>query len=229
MKKIFTRLFQSHFKQQSCIVLFGDDIQALSQVCIEQHKHKAIHVYQVLHDANQKSVKIESQNSELTFVSLNLINQAALKDLMQHIRQQAHQIELCIFQPSFHPHPQKETGLTQQIEQQWQNTGLSAVSVSQIMIKQMLRQQGGTLIFLGGQPTMAAHIDLLSQSMFAGVRALSQSLAREFHPKGIHIAYCMLPDWDSQNRSLMTSVQNVCWHIHQQPESTWSQELSINI
>ena len=229
MKKIFTRLFQSHLKQQSCIVLFGDDIQALSQVCIEQQKHKAIHVYQVLHDTKQKSVKIESQNSELTFVSLNLINQAALKDLMQHIRWQAHQIELCIFQPSFHPYPQKETDFTQQIEQQWQNTGLSAVSVSQIMIKQMLRQQGGTLIFLGGQPTMAAHVDLLSQSMFAGVRALSQSLAREFHPKGIHIAYCMLPDWDSQNKALMTSVQNLCWHIHQQPESTWSQELSINI
>ncbi|MEN4983659.1 SDR family NAD(P)-dependent oxidoreductase [Acinetobacter modestus] len=229
MKKIFTRLFQSHLKQQSCIVLFGDDIQSLSQICIEQHKHKAIHVYQVLHDANQKSVKIESQNSEWTFVSLNLINQAALKDLMQHIRLQAHQIELCIFQPSFLPYPQKEADLTQQIEQQWQNTGLSAVSVSQIMIKQMLRQQGGTLIFLGGQPTMAAHVDLLSQSIFAGIRALSQSLAREFHPKGIHIAYCMLPDWDSQNRSLMTSVQNVCWHIHQQPESTWSQELSMNI
>ena len=229
MKKIFTRFLQSHLKQQSCLVLFGDDIQALSQVCMEQHKHKAIHVYQVLHDANQKSVKIESQNSELTFVSLNLINQAALKDLMQHIRWQAHQIELCIFQPSFRPYPQKETDLTQQIEQQWQNTGLSAASVSQIMIKQMLRQQGGTLIFLGGQPTMAANIDLLSQSIFAGIRALSQSLAREFHPKGIHIAYCMLPDWDSQNRSLMISVQNVCWHIHQQHESTWSQELSINI
>lgn len=229
MKKIFTRFLQSHLKQQSCLVLFGDDIQALSQVCMEQHKHKAIHIYQVLHDANQKSVKIESQNSELTFVSLNLINQAALKDLMQHIRWQAHQIELCIFQPSFRPYPQKETDLTQQIEQQWQNTGLSAASVSQIMIKQMLRQQGGTLIFLGGQPTMAANIDLLSQSIFAGIRALSQSLAREFHPKGIHIAYCMLPDWDSQNRSLMISVQNVCWHIHQQHESTWSQELSINI
>ncbi|MEG0745095.1 MAG: SDR family NAD(P)-dependent oxidoreductase [Acinetobacter sp.] len=229
MKKIFTRLFQRQSKQQACIVLIGDDIHSLSQVCIEQHKHKAMHVYQVLHDAKQNSVKIECQNSELTLVYLNLINQVALKDLMQHIRQQAHQIELCIFQPSFRPYPQKETDFTQQIEQQWQNTGLSAVSVSQIMIKQMLRQQGGTLIFLGGQPTMAAHVDLLSQSMFAGIRALSQSLAREFHPKGIHIAYCMLPDWDSQNKSLMTSVQNLCWHIYQQPESTWSQELSMNI
>ncbi|MDN5433402.1 MAG: oxidoreductase, partial [Acinetobacter sp.] len=48
-------------------------------------------------------------------------------------------------------------------------------------------------------------------------------------PKGIHITYCMLESWDSQNIALMDSVKNMCWHLYHQPDSTWSQELSVGV
>ena len=99
--------------------------------------------------------------------------------------------------------------------------------VAQAVIKPMLKQQRGTVIFLGAPFSNSTHYDVLSQSMFAGVRALSQSLAREFHPKGIHVAYCTLEKWDDQDQKLMQSIAQVCWHLHQQPKSTWSQELSL--
>ncbi|MCH7336387.1 oxidoreductase [Acinetobacter sp. NIPH 2699] len=227
MNNIITQFFRRQSKRQGCIVVIGDDVHHLSQAGIEQSKQKQLHVYQVLHDAKHTSIQIECQRSALTTVYLNLVNPVALKSLMQHIRQQAHHIELCIFQPSFKGLDEEVIFSTQQVELQWQNTGLSAVSISQIIIKHMLAQRQGTFIFLGLQDTALSNADLLAQSMFASIRALSQSLAREFHPKGIHVAYCMLEKWDSQNQPLMKSIDHLCWHIHTQPNSTWSQEVSI--
>ena len=64
--------------------------------------------------------------------------------------------------------------------------------------------------------------------MFASIRALSQSLAREFQPKGIHVTYCMVEKWDGQNQHFISSVKQVCQYIYQQPNTAWSQELSVS-
>ena len=44
--------------------------------------------------------------------------------------------------------PNIEALSLEEIEHSWQTTGLSAVSVSQAVIKPMLKQQQGTVIFL---------------------------------------------------------------------------------
>lgn len=44
--------------------------------------------------------------------------------------------------------PNIEALSLEEIEHSWQTTGLSAVSVSQAVIKPMLKQQRGTVIFL---------------------------------------------------------------------------------
>lgn len=124
--------------------------------------------------------------------------------------------------------PNIEALSLEEIEHSWQTTGLSAVSVSQAVIKPMLKQQQGTVIFLGAPSNNSTHYDVLSQSMFASIRALSQSLAREFQPKGIHVTYCMVEKWDGQNQHFISSVKQVCQHIYQQPNTAWSQELSVS-
>lgn len=45
--------------------------------------------------------------------------------------------------------PNIEALSLEEIEHSWQTTGLSAVSVSQSVLKPMLKQQRGTVIFLG--------------------------------------------------------------------------------
>jgi len=164
----------------------------------------------------------------VTAVHLNLVNADHLKSLVRYISTQRHTIELCVFQPNFSSSPNIEALSLEEIDHRWQTTGLSAVSVAQAVIKPMLKQQRGTVIFLGAPVSNSNHYDVLSQSMFAGIRALAQSLAREFQPKGIHITYCMVEKWDGQNQHFISSVKQVCQHIYQQPDSAWSQELSLS-
>lgn len=165
-------------------------------------------------------MKIHSINDGVTAVQLNLVNADHLKCLLSYISKHGHTIELCVFQPSFSSSPNIEALSLEEIEHSWQTTGLSAVSVAQAVIKPMLKQQRGTVIFLGAPSNHSTHYDVLSQSMFASIRALSQSLAREFQPKGIHVAYCMVENGKGKtstlphllNKYANTSINNLILH-----------------
>ncbi|WP_336170312.1 SDR family NAD(P)-dependent oxidoreductase [Acinetobacter sp. 161(2023)] len=226
LKKICQR-FQ---KKQGCVVVAGHDLHLIERdfVILDKNAQFPLHLYQVVHDSAAKKIQVHSINDGVTAIHLNLVNADHLKNLVRYISSQRHTIELCVFQPNFSFSPNIEALSLEEIEHNWQTTGLSAVSVAQAVIKPMLKQQQGTVIFLGALFNNSTHYDVLSQSMFAGIRALAQSLAREFHPKGIHITYCMVEKWDGQNQHFISSVKQVCQHIYQQPDSAWSQELSLS-
>ncbi|WP_284104655.1 SDR family NAD(P)-dependent oxidoreductase [Acinetobacter pittii] len=224
------KIFQKFQKKQGCVVVAGHDLQLIERdfVILDKNAHCPLHLYQVVHDSTAQKMKIHSINDGVTAVQLNLVNADHLKCLLRYFSKHGHTIELCVFQPSFSSSPNIEALSLEEIEHSWQTTGLSAVSVAQAVIKPMLKQQRGTVIFLGAPSNHSIHYDVLSQSMFASIRALAQSLAREFQPKGIHVSYCMVEKWEGQNQHFTSSLKQVCQHIYQQPDSAWSQELSLS-
>lgn len=53
--------------------------------------------------------------------------------------------------------------------------------------------QGGTLIFTGASASMRGRIDFASfNAAKAGLRALAQSVAKEFQPQGVHVAHVVI-------------------------------------
>jgi len=223
-------IFQKFQKKQGCVVLAGHDDELLGHdfVILDKNSQSPLQVYQVVHDSKVKNIQVNRVNDGITTVRLDLVNPKHLKKLLNYITAHGHIIELCVFQPNFSSAPNIEALSLEEVEHSWQTTGLSAVSVSQAVIKPMLKQKRGTVIFLGAPSSNSTHYDVLSQSMFASIRALSQSLAREFQPKGIHVSYCMVEKWEGQNPRFISSVKDVCQHLYQQPDSAWSQELSLS-
>lgn len=223
------KICQRFRKKQGCVVVAGHDLQQIERdfVILDKNANFPLHLYQVVHDSAAQKIQVHSVNDGVTAVHLNLVNADHLKKLVSYISNHGHTIELSVFQPSFSSFPNIEALSLEEIEHNWQTTGLSAVNVAQAVIKPMLKQQRGTVIFLGAPLSNSSH-DVLSQSMFASIRALAQSLAREFQPKGIHITYCMIEKWDGQNPHFISSLKQVCQHIYQQPDSAWSQELSLS-
>ncbi|WP_245101203.1 SDR family NAD(P)-dependent oxidoreductase [Acinetobacter nosocomialis] len=223
-------IFQKFQKKQGCVVVAGHDIDLLGHdfVILDKNHQAPLHVYQVIHDSTVQNIQVSFVNDGMTSVRLNLIKTKHLKNMLKYITEHRHTIELCVFQPNFSSAPNIESLSLEEIEHSWQTTGLSAVSMSQLVLKPMLKQQRGTVIFLGAPSHHSAHHDVLSQSMFASIRALSQSLAREFQPKGIHVTYCMVEKWDGQNPHFISSVKQVCQHIYHQSDSAWSQELNVS-
>lgn len=129
---------------------------------------------------------------------------------------------------------------SQDFEKTWRSMVLSAALISAQCIPRMLNNDGGCMIFSGATAGVraGAGFSAFASAKFA-LRGLTQSLAREFHPQGIHIAHVILDGliWSSRTQERFSPEQRKCmlpediaevyWHITQQPRSTWSQEIDL--
>ncbi|KAF2842303.1 NAD(P)-binding protein [Patellaria atrata CBS 101060] len=98
-----------------------------------------------------------------------------------------------------------------------------------------------TLIFTGATASVkgSPQFSSFANGKFA-LRALSQSLAREFYPKGVHVAHAIidgvidipktkewLKDAGPDAKINPDAIADSYWHLHTQPRSTFTQEIDI--
>ncbi len=103
----------------------------------------------------------------------------------------------------------------------------------------------GTIIFTGASASIRgkpgfAHFSAAK----AGLRMISQSMAREYGPTGIHIAHVVVDGGIDGDRLRgrgpagmrdrgedgllgIDAIAENYWHIHRQPRSAWTQELDL--
>ena len=93
-----------------------------------------------------------------------------------------------------------------------------------------------SLIFTGATASLRAGATFSSFSVSKhGVRALSQSLAKEFGPQGVHVSHVILDGVVGvnpgaglqQNRIDPNSVAEAYWYLHTQDNSAWTWELDL--
>ena len=81
-------------------------------------------------------------------------------------------------------------------ETHWRRATFGGFLAGQAVVRQMMKQKGdhrGTLIFTGASGSLRGKAKFSAfASAKAGLRAMAQSIAREFGPQGIHVAYFMI-------------------------------------
>jgi NAD(P)-dependent dehydrogenase (short-subunit alcohol dehydrogenase family) len=109
------------------------------------------------------------------------------------------------------------------------------------VVRRFLPLQRGTLLFTGaaasvrGRPPFAAFA-----ASKAALRSVSRTLARDFGPRGIHVAHVAIdggingerprsraPGVDHGGLLALNDIADVYWHLHAQPRSAWTQELDL--
>ena len=103
----------------------------------------------------------------------------------------------------------------------------------------------GTVIFTGASASLRGKPDFAHfAAAKAGLRMISQSMAREYGPLGIHVAHvvvdggingdCLLKrmptlikDRGEDGLLGIDAIADTFWHIHQQQRSAWSQEVDL--
>jgi NAD(P)-dependent dehydrogenase (short-subunit alcohol dehydrogenase family) len=131
------------------------------------------------------------------------------------------------------------------LTEMWTVNALSGFIFSKAAVEAMLPRGRGTIIFTGASGSMRG------KAMFGGfaqgkaaLRALAQSCAREFGPKGLHVAHVVIDGAVDGNRinTLLPDLKDKLgdngllepdgiaenyWHIHMQPRSAWTHELDV--
>ncbi|KAJ7570299.1 hypothetical protein O6H91_01G113900 [Diphasiastrum complanatum] len=99
----------------------------------------------------------------------------------------------------------------------------------------MLERKKGTIVFTGATASIrgGAGFSELACGKFA-LRALSQCLAREFHPQGVHVAHVIIDgiistqrDKDDGKTLNANAIAEIYWQLHNQDKSAWTQELDL--
>ena len=125
-------------------------------------------------------------------------------------------------------------------EQLWRNMVLSAFNLAQATLPAMVQTGKGAFVVSGATASLrgGANFAAFASAKFA-LRGLTQSLAREFQPKGLHIAHVILDGLiDTQasrertrgDPARMMKAEDIAqtyWHLAHQPISTWTQELDL--
>jgi NAD(P)-dependent dehydrogenase (short-subunit alcohol dehydrogenase family) len=198
---------------QDCILLIGDDDDHWVAAFAQAHPLPLYHV----------SAQPMLAQPTHTVLSVNRNDPASIQTVLQHIHHQGHRPSVLVFKP---PAPTACSTLSYSataLTAQWQQTGLSLFLWSQAVIAQAhpTLDQPLSLVVVGSAlaqyPTAPYSA---SAALYAGMRGLSQSLAREFQPKGIHVVHLGLADQPDP-----IALAQICVHLHHQPHSAWTQAL----
>lgn len=105
----------------------------------------------------------------------------------------------------------------------------------------MQRGGAGTIVLTGATAALrgGAQFSALAVGKF-GLRALAQSMAREFGPQGIHVAHAVIdgqintprvrervPEREEHTLLAPEAIAEAYWQLHMQDPTVWTQELDL--
>ena len=132
-----------------------------------------------------------------------------------------------------------------QFEAMWRQNALGGFLVGREAVRRMLPHGHGTIIFTGATASLRARPPFIAfASAKAALRAVAQGLAREFGPRGIHVAHVVIdgvihgdqalsrfPDFvNTEGKEGLLDPDEIAeayWTLHCQKRSAWTHELDL--
>ena len=134
----------------------------------------------------------------------------------------------------------------EEFERCWRNGALGGFLVGREAARTMLAaktggRHNGTIIFTGATAALRGGANFLNLAMGKfGLRALSQSMARELQPQGLHVAHVIIDgqiESDRPGRSVAdrgvdavlspAAIAEAYYQLHLQSPSAWTLELDL--
>jgi len=122
----------------------------------------------------------------------------------------------------------------------WASMVQTAILVAQSTLQPMVGAGGGAFIVSGATASLRGgpKFSAFASAKFA-LRGLTQSLAREYQPSGIHVCHAILDgivnnarsrelhSLDPEKMMKPQDIAEVYWQLAHQPKSTWTHELDL--
>lgn len=184
---------------------------------------------------------IESGGQKALSFSADVTSQEEIWDTFNKIDEQTGEVEVLVYNAG---HFQMQSLLDIDpggFRRSWEINCMGAFLCSKLVLPSMIENKKGTIIFTGATASKrgSAMFSRLAVGKF-GLRALAESMAREFGPKGIHVAHTIIdgqiatpsllesrPDTDPAALLSPDAIAEQYWQLHVQDPTAWTLELDL--
>ena len=192
--------------------------------------------------------EFKSQENEIIPLELDASLENQTIKLFKHIENKIGAIEITIFNVGgILRSPILELS-AEKFKKIWNQACFAGFLTGREAARYMLQRNRGSIFFTGATASLrgSAEFSAFATAKF-GLRALSQSMARELGPKNIHVAHIVvdaavktkkhierfqnkgIEEKDIPKDTLLepSSVANAYWYLHNQSRDAWSSELDL--
>ncbi|MEC4812369.1 MAG: SDR family NAD(P)-dependent oxidoreductase [Scytonema sp. PMC 1069.18] len=184
---------------------------------------------------------IENAGGKAISVSVDATDPASVTNAFEQVRSQLSAPEVFVYNAGAFRMAGILELTPQQFESNWKVNCFGAFLAAQQVLPAMLERRKGTILLTGATAGTrgSARFAALAVGKF-GLRALAQSLAREFGPQGIHVAHIIIDGMINTSRvremaqerdenTLLSpeAIAQTYWQLYQQDATAWTLELDL--
>ncbi len=185
--------------------------------------------------------EIEQSGGKALSVTVDATDAASVKAAFEQVRSQLGSPEVFVYNAGAF----KMAGILEltpeQFEQNWKVNCFGAFLAVQQVLPAMVERGRGTILLTGATAAVrgSAKFAALAVGKF-GLRALAQSLAREFGYQGIHVAHIIIDGMintprvramasEREEHTLLSpeAIAQTYWQLYQQDATAWTLELDL--
>jgi NAD(P)-dependent dehydrogenase (short-subunit alcohol dehydrogenase family) len=189
--------------------------------------------------------QIRAKGGEAAGMKVDVRTEQDVADAFLHIEREHGPVEVAVFNAGAqHRKPLLEI-TADQFEKVWRLGCLGGFVFGREAIRHMLPRKRGTVLYTGATSALrgGANFAAFAATKF-GLRAVAQSMAREFGPQGIHVATVIvdgaidmpaihqrfgdrIKDLPPDGLLNTDAIAETYYQLHQQQRSAWSLELDV--
>jgi NAD(P)-dependent dehydrogenase (short-subunit alcohol dehydrogenase family) len=191
--------------------------------------------------SNPVAAEIHAQGGKAIFVQTDVTQRQSVIDAIAKIRAQFGPVTALAHNASGYGRASFLDMEPEQVRQSFEANVMGAVHLSQAVIPDMLEAGHGFISLTGATAALRGRAGFAPLAIGkSGLRMLGQSLAREFHPKGIHVIHVIIdgqidtprlrarePDRSAQTVIPPDAIADAVIACLKQPRTAWSQEIEL--
>ena len=192
---------------------------------------------------------IEAEGGQARAFSADARDEAAMTALFETIERDIGPIEVCLFNAGANTQMGALETTGTLFERVWRLACFAGFLSGREAARHMLPRGQGTILFTGATASLRGGSGFSAfAAAKAGLRAVAQSLAREFGPQGIHVAHLIIdggvdspaihqrrlarlgphaPPPEPGSLIALDTVAEAYWTLHTQPRDGWTHEMDI--
>lgn len=189
----------------------------------------------------QLAAEIKARGGDALAVPANVADESEIAAAFASIRREFGRVDVLLYNAAMRPFGRLMETKPSTFENTWRVNAFGAFLCSQQVAPAMLEAGGGAIIFTGATAGVKpfATSAAFGPAKFA-MRGLAQVMARDFGPKGIHVAYVNIdgpidmpfirqlrPDAKQEDLLNPAAIAETYWHVAHQDRSAWTQELDV--